>query len=72
MALGGPLIGREVELIELERGQGDANALFREGRCLLLVGDMSAPHPKSYEAAVISGVQAIYARTAADRGPCSG
>jgi len=53
-------------------GQGDANALFREGRCLLLVGDMSAPHPKSYEAAVISGVQAIYARTAADRGPCSG
>jgi hypothetical protein len=53
-------------------GQGDANALFREGRCLLLVGDMSAPHPKSYEAAVISGVQAIYARTAGHDGVCSG
>jgi hypothetical protein len=53
-------------------GQGDANALFREGRCLLLVGDMSAPHPKSYEAAVIAGVQAIYARTGAHRGACSG
>jgi hypothetical protein len=53
-------------------GQGDANALFREGRCLLLVGDMSAPHPKSYEAAVIAGVQAIYARTAAHHGACSG
>ena len=52
-------------------GQGDANALFREGRCLLLVGDMSAPHPKSYEAAVIAGVQAIYARTAAHQGACS-
>ena len=52
-------------------GQGDANALFREGRCLLLVGDMSAPHPKSYEAAVIAGVQAIYARTAANHGACS-
>ena len=49
-------------------GQGDANALFREGRCLLLVGDMSAPHPKSYEAAVVAGVQAIYARTAAHHG----
>jgi hypothetical protein len=52
-------------------GQGDANALFREGRCLLLVGDLSAPHPKSYEAAVIAGVQAIYARTAANHGACS-
>jgi hypothetical protein len=53
-------------------GQGDANALFREGRCLLLVGDESAPHPKSYEAAVIGGVQAIYARTARHDGVCSG
>ena len=53
-------------------GQGDANALFREGRCLLLVGDMSAPHPKFYEAAVVAGVQAIYARTAAHHGACSG
>jgi hypothetical protein len=53
-------------------GQGDANALFREGRCVLLVGDMSGPHPKSYEAAVIAGVQAIYARTAAHHGACSG
>lgn len=53
-------------------GQGDANALFREGRCLLLVGDVSAPHPKSYEAAVVAGVQAIHARTAAHQGPCSG
>jgi hypothetical protein len=53
-------------------GQGDANALFREGRCLLLVGDMSAPHPKSYEAAVVAGVQAIYARTVAHHGACSG
>ncbi|HUA49539.1 MAG TPA: hypothetical protein VMA77_30165 [Solirubrobacteraceae bacterium] len=53
-------------------GQGDANALFREGRCLLLVGDMSTPHPKSYEAAVIAGVHAIYARTAAHHGACSG
>jgi hypothetical protein len=52
-------------------GQGDANALFRVGRCLLLVGDMSAPHPKSYEAAVIAGVQAIYARTATHHGACS-
>jgi hypothetical protein len=48
-------------------GQGDANALFREGRCLLLVGDFSAPHPKSCEGAVISGVQAVYARAAAHR-----
>ena len=53
-------------------GQGDANALFREGRCLLLVGDESAPHPKSYEAAVIAGVQAIHARTAGHAGACSG
>jgi hypothetical protein len=53
-------------------GQGDANALFREGRCVLIVGDMSAPHPKSYESAVIAGVQAIYARTAAHHGACSG
>ncbi len=53
-------------------GQGDANALFREGRCVLLVGDMSAPHPKSYEAAVVVGVQAIHARTAAHHGACSG
>jgi len=53
-------------------GQGDANALFREGRCVLLVGDESAPHPKSYEAAVISGVKAIYARTAGHDGACSG
>lgn len=53
-------------------GQGDANALFREGRCLLLVGDMSGPHPKSYEAAVIAGVQSIHARTAAQHGACSG
>lgn len=53
-------------------GQGDANALFREGRCLLLVGDESAPHPKSYEAAVVAGVQAIYARTAGHDGVCSG
>jgi hypothetical protein len=53
-------------------GQGDANALFREGRCLLLVGDESAPHPKSYEAAVIAGVQAIHARTAGHDGACSG
>jgi hypothetical protein len=53
-------------------GQGDANALFREGRCVLLVGDESAPHPKSYEAAVIAGVKAIYARTAGHDGVCSG
>lgn len=53
-------------------GQGDANALFREGRCVLLVGDESAPHPKSYEAAVISGVQAIYRRTSGHDGACSG
>jgi hypothetical protein len=53
-------------------GQGDANALFREGRCLLLVGDMSAPHPKSYESAVVAGVQAIYSRTATNHGACSG
>jgi hypothetical protein len=53
-------------------GQGDANALFREGRCLSLVGDESAPHPKAYEAAVIAGVQAIHARTAGHDGACSG
>jgi hypothetical protein len=53
-------------------GQGDANALFKEGRCLLLVGDESAPHPRSYEAAVIAGVQAIYSRTAGHHGACSG
>ncbi|HEY4827462.1 MAG TPA: hypothetical protein VIH85_11865 [Solirubrobacteraceae bacterium] len=53
-------------------GQGDANALFREGRCVLLVGDESAPHPKSYEAAVIAGVKAVYARTAGHDGVCSG
>jgi hypothetical protein len=53
-------------------GQGDANVLFREGRCVLLVGDMSGPHPKSYEAAVIAGVQAIYGRTAGHHGACSG
>ncbi len=51
-------------------GQGDANVLFREGRCLLLVGDLSTPHPKSYEQAVIAGVQAIYARTAGHHGAC--
>lgn len=53
-------------------GQGDANVLFREGQCLLLVGDESSPHPKSYEAAVVAGVQAIYARTAGHHGACSG
>lgn len=52
-------------------GQGDANALFREGRCLLLVGDESAPHPHTYETAVIAGVKAIYARTHG-RGVCVG
>ncbi|MGO9907833.1 MAG: hypothetical protein ACLP4R_24725 [Solirubrobacteraceae bacterium] len=49
-------------------GQGDANALFREGRCVLLEGDASAVHPKPYEAAVIAGVQAIYAPTAGHDG----
>lgn len=42
--------------------------LFREGRCVLLEGDASAVHPKSYEAAVIAGVQAIYAPTAGHDG----
>jgi hypothetical protein len=51
---------------------GDANILFREGRCLLTVGDESTPHPKSYEQAVIAGVRAIYARTAEHHGACSG
>ena len=41
--------------------QGDANVLFREGRCLLLVGDESEQH--DFRAAVITGVRAIYART---------
>jgi hypothetical protein len=51
-------------------GQGDANVLLTEGRCLLLVGDLSSAHPKSYEQAVIAGVQAIYARTAGHHGAC--
>lgn len=51
-------------------GQGDANVLFREGRCLLLVGDESAPHPSSYQAAVTAGVRAIYTRTNG-HGPCA-
>lgn len=56
----------------VDGSQGDANVLFREGRCLMLVGDMSTPHPKSYEKAVIAGVQAIHARTAEHHGACSG
>ena len=51
---------------------GDANVLFREGRCELLVGDEAAPHAATYEAAVIAGVQAIYKRTAGHHGACSG
>lgn len=56
----------------VDGAQGDANVLFTEGRCVLLVGDLSTPRPKSFEQAVISGVKAIYARTATHDGACSG
>lgn len=47
----------------------DANALFREGRCLLLVGDQESG--ADYRAPVIAAVRAIWARTNAQTGPCT-
>lgn len=45
-----------------------ANALFTEGRCVLLVGDGEAG--ANYKSQVISGAQAIYQRGTASSGPC--
>jgi len=47
----------------------DANALFREGRCLLLVGDQEAAH--DYRAPVVAAVRAIWARTNKNNGACT-
>jgi hypothetical protein len=47
----------------------DANALFREGRCLLLVGDQESA--ADYRAPVITAVGAIWARTHTRKGACS-
>lgn len=47
----------------------DANALFREGRCLLLVGDQESA--ADYRAPVIAAVGAVWARTHARKGACS-
>ena len=47
----------------------DANALVREGRCLLLVGDQESGN--DYRAPVIAAVRAIWARTNKNKGPCT-
>ena len=47
----------------------DANAVFREGRCLLLVGDQEAAH--DYRAPVVAAVRAIWARTNKNNGACT-
>jgi hypothetical protein len=47
----------------------DANALFREGRCLLLVGDQESG--ADYRAPVIAAVRAIWARTETQNGACT-
>jgi len=46
----------------------DANALFREGRCLLLVGDQESA--ADYRAPVVAAVRAIWARTGTQNGAC--
>lgn len=47
----------------------DANALVREGRCLLLVGDQESSD--DYRAPVIAAVRAIWARTNKNNGACT-
>jgi hypothetical protein len=47
----------------------DANALFQEGRCLLLVGDQESA--SNYRAPVIAAVRAIWARTDTHKGACT-
>ena len=47
----------------------DANALAREGRCLLLVGDQESAN--DYRAPVIAAVRAIWARTNKSKGACT-
>ncbi len=47
----------------------DANALVREGRCLLLVGDQESA--SDYRTPVIAAVRAIWARTNRDKGACT-
>jgi len=47
----------------------DANALVREGRCLLLVGDEESAN--DYRAPVIAAVSAIWARTNKMKGACT-
>lgn len=47
----------------------DANALFREGRCVLLVGDQESA--TDYRAPVIAAVRAIWARTDNKKGACN-
>jgi hypothetical protein len=47
----------------------DANALFRGGRCLLLVGDQLSA--ANYRAPVIAAVRAIWNRTDSKDGPCA-
>lgn len=47
----------------------DANALVREGRCLLLVGDQESAN--DYRAPVIAAVRAIWTRTNKNKGACT-
>ena len=47
----------------------DANALFREGRCLILVGDQESGD--DYRAPVIAAVRAIWSRTDKNNGACT-
>ena len=51
-------------------GQSTANLYFREGRCALWVGDETSK--SDYRAAVTAAAVAIYARTNARPGPCTG
>ncbi|HUA04149.1 MAG TPA: hypothetical protein VMB27_09610 [Solirubrobacteraceae bacterium] len=48
----------------------DANALVREGRCLLLIGDQESA--SDYRAPVIAAVRAIWTRTNKNKGACTG
>lgn len=47
----------------------DANALVREGRCLLLIGDQESA--ADYRAPVVAAVRAIWARTNKTNGACT-
>lgn len=49
--------------------QSTANLFFREGRCVLLVGDETSA--ADYRVSVIAAGRAIYARTHGRGGPCT-